>query len=155
MEHLLAAVAAPERCVTPPPSQRSNDEQRWSVVALHKDGRSNSYIARSQSIARNTVRAILARYKATGSPGSGSRSGRPKSTDEAIDTAIAGQAMLTPFTSPRQLVRTMSLDVSPRTVDRVLQRAGLFGRVARQARKFSDAERQKRLSFANGNADRD
>jgi hypothetical protein len=37
-------------------------------------------------------------------------------------------------------------------VDRRLQEAGLFGRVARKKRRYSASEKQKRLSFANGYA---
>lgn len=125
-------------------------EQRWSIVVLHRDGRSNSYIARKVPCNRDTVRDVLARYAATGSPGSGSRSGRPRETDEALDTAIAVTAHIDKFTTPRQIVRKLDLDISPRTADRRLQEAGLFGRVARRKRVFSDAEKRKRLTFAEG-----
>jgi transposase len=86
---------------------RTTTEQRWSVVSMHKDDRSNAYIARKLGIARNTVRDILARYDATGSPLSGSRSGRPRCTDEALDTAIAFTARVDVFTSPRQIKRKL------------------------------------------------
>ena len=115
---------------------------------MHKDGRSNSYIARKLSIARNTVRDILARYDATGSPLSGSRSGRPRCTDEAVDTAIAFTARVDVFTSPRQIRRKLNLDVSIDTIDRRLQQAGLFGRVARHKPDYSVAQRAARLRFA-------
>ena len=42
--------------------------------------------------------------------------------------------------------------MSARTVDRHLQEAGLFGRVARQKRDYSEGEVKKRLSFAEGYA---
>ena len=48
--------------------QRTTTEQRWSVVSMNKDGRSARYIARKLNINRATVRDILARYDATGSP---------------------------------------------------------------------------------------
>lgn len=109
-----------------------------------------SYIAKHLGVSRPAVRAVLARYAATGSPDSGSRSGRPHCTDEATDTAIAFAARVDVFTSPRQIKRKLELDVSRDTIDRRLQEAGLFGRVARHKRDYSAAEVQKRLSFAEG-----
>ena len=80
--------------------QRTTTEQRWSVVSMHKDERSNTYIADKLGMSRTTVRAILERYDATGSPLSGKRKGRPRCTDEALDTAIAFTARVDVFTSP-------------------------------------------------------
>jgi transposase len=125
-------------------------EQRWSCVALHKDGRSQRYIARHLGVTRDTVRATLARYATTGSPGSGSRSGRPRCTDLATDAAIVERAQRDKFTSPRRLRAALEVAASRRTLDRRLQEAGLFGRVARHKRDYSDEERRRRLSFANG-----
>ena len=62
-------------------------------MSMHKDDRSNSYIASHLSISRTTVRMILARYDSTGSPLSGSRSGRPRCTDEALDTVELATAL--------------------------------------------------------------
>ena len=86
MDLLVAAVARP---ASPVRAQRTTVEQRWSVIALHKDNRTNTYIHKHLGISQPTVRAILARYAATGSPMSGSRSGRPRCTTEATDTFIA------------------------------------------------------------------
>ena len=44
----------------------------------------------------------------------------------------------------------MELDVSIDTIDRRLQEAGLYGRVARHLAIFTDEHKRKRLSFANG-----
>ena len=115
---------------------------------MSKDNRSARYIARKLGIGRDTVGKILARYNATGSPGSGSRSGRPRATTEEEDTQIAVSSYLQPFSPPRELRRALDLSVSPRTVDRRLQAAGLFGRVARKKRDYSQTELTKRLSFA-------
>jgi transposase len=141
-----AAAAAPAR------GQRTTTLQRWSAVAMHNDNRSNSYIARKLGMSRTTVRDILARYAATGTPLSGSRSGRPRCTDEATDTNIAVVGRIDKFTSPRQVKRKLDLNVSVRTIDRRLQEADLFGRVARHKRNYTAEEVRKRLSFAEGYA---
>jgi hypothetical protein len=78
------------------------------------------------------------------------RSGRPRKTNEETDKRIEEKAREIKFTTPRQIKRKLELDVSPHTIDRRLQEVGLFGRVARHKKKFSDEERRKRLSFAEG-----
>jgi hypothetical protein len=71
-------------------------------------------------------------------------------TDEAMDTAIAGAAHVDKFCTPRSLKRKYQLEPSERTIDRRLQEAGLYGRVARHKRAFTEEEKRKRLSFAEG-----
>ena len=157
MDILAAAAAAapPAASAAPARWQRLTTEQRWSCVALRKDGRSRRYIANHLGVSRPAVGSVLTRYAATGDVGSGSRSGRPRCTDEATDTAIAFTARVDVFTSPRQIRRKLELGdvVSRITVDRRLQEAGLFGRVARHKRDYSAAEVRKRLSFADGYKD--
>jgi transposase len=145
----LAQAAERARAASPAArGQRTTTEQRWSVVSMHKDGRSNRYIARKLNMNRATVCDILARYDATGSPLSGSRSGRPRCTDEALDTAIAFTARVDVFTSPRQIKRKLNLDCCPRTIDNRLQEANLFGRVARHKPDYTAAHRAARVRFA-------
>ena len=155
MEALAAAAAAAAAPRAPAPIDRSRltEEQRWSCVALHKDGRADTYIARHLGVNRHTVCATLARYAATGGVRESDRSGRPRCTDEALDTALAFTAHVDKFTSPRQIRRKLNLDVSARTIDRRLQQAGLFGCVARHRRAYSALEVRKRLSFAEGYRD--
>ena len=149
---LAAAAAAADAPEAPAPAGpgRLTELQRWSCVALQRDNRSNSYIARHLGVNRQTVRLVQARFAATGLVGSGSRSGRPRCTGEAADTLFAAIAYHDKFTSPRQIKRQLDFSVSPRTIDRRLQEAGLFGRVARHKRAYSAAERAKRLAFAEG-----
>lgn len=98
----------------------------------------------------NTVLAILARWRATGCPGSGGRPGRPKATEAATDAAIV-QASKDPFLTPRKIRRHLELDCSLRTIDRRLIEAGLHERVVHHKRDYSASE----LLFAEGYADLD
>jgi len=151
--HALVAAAADavrEDVHTPPPTQRISTASRYGIVALHTYGVSNRKIAEHLSVTRNAVAAVLKRWKATGVPHSGSRTGRPRATDEETDVNIVVTAKIEPFTPPRGIKRKLDLEVSPRTVDRRLIEAGLYGRVARRKRKYTNAERVKRLAFANG-----
>ena len=149
--HLLADLApAAPAAAAGPRSQRLTTKQRWAIVNLKEDGRFNTYIAAHVGCSRTTVRDVLARYAATGSPGSGRRNGRPRSTTEDTDISIAVTAHVEVFTTPRQIKRRLELDVSTDTINRRLIEAGLFGRVALHKRDYSAAELQKRLAFANG-----
>jgi transposase len=162
MEALAAAAAAAAPAAALPadaavaitrPQRRLSVEQRWAIIALWKDGQTRETIARKLDVNKEAVTRWTAHYRATGGVDDTKRRGRPRATDEALDTAIAFTARVDIFTSPRQIKRKLELDVSSRTVDRRLQEAGLFGRVARHKRAYSDAERQKRLSFSNGYKD--
>ena len=132
---------------------RLTDLQRWSCVSMHNDHRRLEYIADKLGVNRNTVAAVIRRAKASGSPLSGSRSGRPRITDDLTDLHIAVTARIDRFTSPKQIRRKLNLDCSPDTVERRLHEAGLFGRVAQHKRAYSDSERNKRLAFANKHKD--
>ena len=145
----LAAVAAAQ-LDNSPRSERLTEEARWSIIVMHKQGKRKTDIAAYVGCHRNTVSLVLARWRATGSPHSGSRTGRPRCTDFDTDANIALTACVQIFTSPRRVRRTLFLECSRMTVDRRLQEAGLFGRVARRKRNYSAAEVQKRLSFAQG-----
>jgi len=69
--------------------------------------------------------------------------------NKETDEAIIQDAKAEPFTSPRRIRRKLELDkISPRTVDRRLQEGGLYGRVTRHKRDYSDDEVRKRRSFA-------
>jgi transposase len=146
----VAAAAAPAAPPAAPSRARLTEEQRWSIIALHKQKYSLRRCARVLGVNKDTARAVWARYLATNSPGSGARSGRPRCTDSDTEHAIELTARIDKFTSPRQIKRKLDVDVSPRTIDRRLQEVGLFGRVARHKRVYALAEIRQRLSFGNG-----
>ena len=146
-----AAGAAPAAAVPAPRAQgRLSELQRWSIVALHNDGRTRQYIAQKMQCSEKGVQRVLKRFRQYSTPLSGSRSGRPRSTTTAEDISIAVTARVEPFTPPRGIRRKLDLDVSPRTIDRRLREAGLFGRVARHKRAYAAAEIRARLAFAEG-----
>ena len=144
---LLAAVAA---AAPRPRGQRLTELQRWTCVVLNNEGRTFTDIAATVQCDEKTVRSVVKRFRQYGTPHSGSRSGRPHSTSEADDISIAVTARVEPFTPPRGIRRKLDLDVSPRTIDRRLREAGLFGRVSRHKRVYAAAEIRARRSFAEG-----
>lgn len=133
MDVLIAAAAEIDREHTTPEPDHSRCSifERCSIVALHRIGKSNTFIADHLNISRNTVQHWIEHFAECENVKSAKRRGRPRITDEATDTAIAFTAYVDVFTSPRQVKRKLELtDVSARTVDRRLQEVGLFGRVA-------------------------
>ena len=149
----LIAVAEAERPASPlyvRETQRTSEEQRFAVVTLHKSKWSTRRIAKHVGMSPTTVTAILARWRATGSPGSGGRSGRPRVTHAANDTDIVQTAADNPLLTPRAVKRQLQLSCSPRTIDRRLIESGLHGRIARRKRDHEESELRARLSFAEG-----
>lgn len=150
-----AAAAASPPSPSPPQPLFSRDEhshshlseeQRFAIRILHKEGRDEAYIAARIPCNVRTVRHWLARADTHDSP----RSGRKRKTTAEQDAAIVAEAEATKFTTPRRIRRKLGMDVSSRTIDRRLIEVGLFGRVARHKKKFNEAEKRKRLSFAEG-----
>jgi len=78
------------------------------------------------------------------------RAGRkPKLSSEQME-AIVNMAIDTPKTTPREIKHELDLDCSARTVRRVLDEAGLFGRITRVAPPLKEEHIKKRLAFAEG-----
>jgi len=113
---------------------------------LHREGRSDVYIAARIPCDVRTVRCWLERKSSQDHP----RRGRKRKTTAEQDAAVVDEAKRTKFTTPRRIKRKLGMDVSSRTIDRRLIEVGLFGRVARHKKKFTAAEKRKRLSFAEG-----
>jgi hypothetical protein len=78
------------------------------------------------------------------------RSGRPRITSERTDVRIEEYADEKKFTTPREIKNELELDVSARTIRRRLDEVGLYGRVARVERDFTELELKKRIAFAEG-----
>ena len=150
-----AAATAPPPSPSPPPTLFERDEhsqghlsrdQRVAIAVLHKEGHDEEEIAARIPCDVRSVRHWLAQEDTHDSP----RSGRKRKTTAEQDAAVVAEAKAAKFTTPRRIRRKLEMDVSSRTIDRRLQEVGLFGRVAQHKKKFTDAQKQKRLSFAQG-----
>jgi transposase len=115
-------------------------------VTLHGVGWTGRDIAQELRCSENTVSLWLQRWRETRSLDDGERSGRPRSTSEETDAAIAAHSDAHVTDSPRDIVRELELPVDRRTVRRRLNELGLHSCVQR-------AEHENvrgRLSFAEG-----
>ena len=153
-----ATAAAPPSSTSPPPplfplprQKRLSTVERSAVVVLHKQGNTKQQIGQQIAVSQPTVRHWIECYDQTGEVKDEPRSGRPRMTDEAMDTAIVGAAYVeNNFCTPRGLKRKYQFESSARTIDRRLREANLFGRVARHKKRLTDEQKRARLSFAQG-----
>jgi len=120
------------------------------IVCLHKLKRDDPSIAQEIPCDVRSVRHWVDHYEKHSNVEDLRRSGRKRKTTADQDAAIINTAKRIKFTTPRRIKRKLGLDVSSRTIDRRLIEVGLFGRVARHKKKFSEEEIRKRLSFAEG-----
>jgi transposase len=125
-------------------------EQRWTIVALHKDGQRRAAIASKIPCNINTVDHWISHYKKHDSVEDQPRTGRKRKTDENTDINIIAVAVGEKFTTPKRIKREQQLTISARTIRRRLDEVGLYGRVARKEYPFTEEHILKRLSFANG-----
>jgi hypothetical protein len=86
--------------------------QRSAIVTLHKDGQSHATVAQKVGTSLPAVSRWIARYEESKDVVDASRSGRPRCTYEALDTAIAFTSRVEPFTPPRGIKRKHDLDIS-------------------------------------------
>jgi transposase len=126
--------------------------QRSAIVVLHKQGRTRQEIGQQADVSQPTVRRWIARYEESKDV-TEEKHGRPRCTDEALDTAIAFTSHVEPFTPPRGIKRKLNLDISDDTIARRLDEAGLHARLARHVFTLTDEHKRRRLSFANGYSD--
>jgi hypothetical protein len=149
-----AAAAAPAAAPDLPamhPHARLTQLQRWSIIALNNHGCTQVKIAREMQCSERAVRRCLQRFAQTGSPLSGARAGRPRITSIEEDENIAIHARVEKFTSPVQCRRVLDFntpEISRLTIDRRMQEAGLFGRVARKKFSYTPSQMAARVAFA-------
>jgi transposase len=125
--------------------------QRLACVVMHAEGQLRKDIAAKVGTSIPSVRHWVNHYAQHTDVLDEQHTGRPRSTDENTDINIAVVSEVEPHHStPKQVKRKLDLHVSPRTVRRRLDEAGLFGRVEREEHQLSQYDRQRRLAFAHG-----
>ena len=126
-----------------------SEHERAAIIALWKLGEPRQQISHEIPCNVKSVSRWTSRWEKQHSLHDKPGRGRKRKAPEVTPTIIAN-AQQHPFTTPKQIKRELQLSLSPRTIRRRLDAAGLFGRVAREEYPFSDEHIRKRLSFANG-----
>lgn len=124
--------------------------ERAAAVTLTRIGETQKEAAQWLGCTRQTVSHWQHTFVETGEVKDAPRSGRPRETTELEDVALVAAAVADPELTPPVLKQEVQPDVSPHTISRRLDEAILFGRVEQRKRDYTDEDRRKRLSFAEG-----
>jgi transposase len=130
--------------------------QRYAAVVLTQVGLKPAEVAPLVRTSPRGVKRWAEHYAEDGDVEDNYRSGRKKLLDENKVDAIVSAAIDAPKSStPRQLKHLFNLSCSAKTVRRVLDDAGLFGRIARVIPPMPPGVLKQRISFCEGYANFD
>ena len=115
---------------------------------MKKLGFTTEQVAHIAGCDPRTVDMWLQRWNSSGSLEPEQREGRHRTTTQAEDEKIAQLARQETLNTPHSIRNQLQLDTSDRLVRRRLDKAGLFGRIARTEYPFTELNLQKRRAFA-------
>lgn len=129
--------------------------ERKIIVNLHNQCKSLAEISRIVSRPRSTIQSIIDRYGLRKTLKNNARSGRPRKFNDHTGRVIIRMVKQNPKISAIKIVEhlknNLNTDISVSTVRSFLRNQGYHGRVARRKYFVSEANRKKRLLFANNN----
>ena len=124
---------------------------RAAIITLSADAQPTKVVALKLDTTQRTVRRWKRKFEEQQTLDDEQRSGRPMELDEETMVNISVTARVEKFITPRMIKAMLQLDdVSARTIRRVLDAAGLHGRISRISPPLTDVHQRKRLAFANG-----
>lgn len=121
---------------------------RQKIIDLHNKGTRQSEISSTLGVKKYTVSRLIKNFKEKGTFLVNHKGGRPRSTSPRDDQLIARYIKKYPFKSAVSVQKETNISVSPRTIGRRLQEAGLFSRRPAKKPLISKKNRAKRLHFA-------
>jgi transposase len=137
-----------------PQQRRLTALQRHATVVLLAVGQDFKAIAAILACDVRSVRRWIGRAFDDGCFEDAERYGRPSMLTDEEKKRIVARAVDDPFCTPGMIKAELQLEVSARTVDRVLVEAGLFGRVALRTYPYTDTQRAIRIQFSTHILDR-
>jgi transposase len=127
--------------------------ERYAVAVLTLDGQKQKDVAVKVGCSPKAVRTWSQRIGEDEDAEDSQRSGRPKLLHPSTMDALIDAAIEAPkHSTPRELKHKFDLSCSAKTIRRVLDDAGLFGRIARIIPPQNARITELRLSFARGYA---
>lgn len=129
------------------------EEQRGTIIGLHKAGWSYGRIAAFIPCGKSTVKDTVKKKEKTGSVKNLPRSGRPRVTTPSQDKYMRVSSLRDRFKPAREIARSVIVHKTKKnpsltTVKRRLREVGLDGRVARNKPKLTKKQRLARLEWA-------
>lgn len=122
-------------------------------MAAVRDGMTQKRAAKVFRVGIGTVNRCLARMEQFNTVKRRKSTGRPKKTDLHTERRIKRAVLADPTATSKDLCADYCPNLSPRTVRRVLKRAGLVARRPKRKPAISIENRKKRLAFAKAHRD--
>lgn len=125
--------------------------ERGRIVGMLESGRSVKAIAREMGVCPKTVRKWRDRFNERNNVERKEGSGRPRSTTPETNEIIYEESQGLDgdtFYTARQLANRLGLNISPRTVVRILKEMGIHSRRAAKKEYISMYHRFVRLQYA-------
>ncbi|XP_046986174.1 uncharacterized protein LOC124556228 [Schistocerca americana] len=129
------------------------EADKGAIIALHAEGFSNGYIARTMGLHKSTVARWVRRKEESGNL-SGRPHGRRRKITAAQDQQIRRFSENHPFVNARQSQQTLGLNVSSKTVTRRVREGGLRAKSAAVKEALTVSQREACLAFATENGDK-
>lgn len=132
-------------------TREHSDQIRRRVVQLNKDGKSYGMIGKLLQLPRSTVATIVTKYLKTGRTTTEKRSGRPSKISASAQRRLVRNVRSNPRVTSNTLANELAesgINVHPRTVQRYLNRNGIYGRKPRHKPLLKPIHKKKRLEFA-------
>jgi transposase len=120
-------------------------EKRQLVVNQHKKGKSTKEIAGNVEVELRTVERILKLYRETGDITPTTSTGRHRLLSPRDERELYLQMRREPNLKPSTLRHSLAKKVSPQTITRSLNRAGLHPYKMRRKPRLTPAQRHARL----------
>jgi transposase len=134
-----------------PLHSRMSPLQRWGSVVLTQVGFKATEVIPIVGASRKGVKRWAERYEDDGEVEDDFRPGRQKLLDEKTTDALVSAAVSQPLHgTPREIKHLFALSCSPKTIRRVLDDAGIFGRIARLIPPAKPHVLKQRVSFGEG-----
>lgn len=127
-------------------------DMRKLIIKLRNEGKTMREIGTIIGKSHTTIQRVINNFRERGHVRTKPRSGRPKALSVREERVVIQQVKKDPTLSAPKIKaiisETLNKDISSRTVQNVLTRAGYRGCVARKKPFISKVNRQKRLAFA-------
>ena len=124
--------------------------ERAACAVLTADGQSTSVIAQKLQTTPKTIKRWQSVAEDDDDLEDDYRSGRSYVLSKEEMETIVDYAIMKSKTTPREIKAALNLDCSPRTIRRVLDEGGLFGRITREAPPLKEEHMKKRVAYAEG-----
>jgi len=138
---------------------RRTDEDRWSVIGLHKQGLSVAEIQRETGFDRRFIKRWISRHESNEPIQDQKRGGRPQKLSEQVERVIErkmrGKRRRASRVIARDLKRRKIADVSYVTVQKAAHNRGLRPYKRPLTSRLKPRHKKDRLKFAKANKNKD